>query len=239
MKDKKMLLVELLVAILIIYFLLNPAKANIGDIATWIGSIGTVGTLIYALKQLEITKEESQEQNKNVNIQRFENTLFNLLSFNNDIINSIIYNDKKGREYFEIAYNQLKAFYKENKKNYTHIKDYIQELNSIRNVYEKFYKLNQRYIGHYFRNLYHIIKFIDRNNIINQNDKEYYASLVRAQLSTYEMLLIFYNSMNKYSEGKFLLLIRKYDLLQQLDETLLLDKTHKKIFDDFEKYDRK
>lgn len=144
MKDKKMLLVELLVAILIIYFLLNPAKANIGDIATWIGSIGTVGTLIYALKQLEITKEESQEQNKNVNIQRFENTLFNLLSFNNDIINSIIYNDKKGREYFEIAYNQLKAFYKENKKNYTHIKDYIQELNSIRNVYEKFYKLNQR-----------------------------------------------------------------------------------------------
>lgn len=102
MKDKKMLLVELLVAILIIYFLLNPAKANIGDIATWIGSIGTVGTLIYALKQLEITKEESQEQNKNVNIQRFENTLFNLLSFNNDIINSIIYNDKKGREYFEM-----------------------------------------------------------------------------------------------------------------------------------------
>ncbi|WP_195603718.1 putative phage abortive infection protein [Clostridium tyrobutyricum] len=215
MKDKKMLLVELLVAVLIIYFLLNPSKANIGDIATWIGSIGTVGTLIYALKQLEINKKENQEQNKITNIARFENTLFNLLSFHNNTVNSINYhinvqgNTKtevelnKGIGYFGHAYEFLKEEYKENSN------DLNAELLYIQNIYcEKFYKYEQYQLGHYFRNLYHIIKFIDRNNIITENDKKYYVSLVRAQLSTYEIVLIFYNSMTKYGKEKFLPMIK-------------------------------
>ncbi|MBK8344630.1 MAG: hypothetical protein IPL12_15845 [Bacteroidetes bacterium] len=43
-------------------------------------------------------------------------------------------------------------------------------------------------MGHYFRNLYHIIKYIDNSNIEN---KRTYTNFVRAQLSSHELALIF------------------------------------------------
>lgn len=64
--------------------------------------------------------------------------------------------------------------------------------------YEKFYNDNESLIGHYFRNLYRIVKYIQEyeftSNIIeNEKEKKEYRGILRAQLSTYELLMLFYN----------------------------------------------
>lgn len=79
--------------------------------------------------------------------------------------------------------------------------------------------------------LLHIVKFIDRDKQLSMEDKKHYASLLRAQLSTFELLLIFYNAMSTYGIKKFKPLIDKYDLLQNMNITLAIKDCHKAIFE--------
>ena len=71
------------------------------------------------------------------------------------------------------------------------------------------------------------------------NEKQFYCNIVRAQLSTDELVLIFYNAItpiNYYSDSpnlgypNFRYLIDKYDILQNMNSRLLLDKAHMTIF---------
>lgn len=84
-------------------------------------------------------------------------------------------------------------------------------------------KLNTDY-GHYYRNLYRIIKMIDEQVFDSEsacNDfekKYYYTSIVRSQLSDYELYWIFYNCIFKYGE-KFKPLIEKYSFLKIFDNS--------------------
>jgi len=50
-------------------------------------------------------------------------------------------------------------------------------------------------LGHYFRHLYHTVKFIatQDDEFLSEAEKQEYAKTVRAQLSDYEQLILFYN----------------------------------------------
>lgn len=70
-------------------------------------------------------------------------------------------------------------------------------------------------LDHYFRHLYRIIKYIDKaDSFLISDDKKYeYTSIVRATLSQYELLLLFYNG---FSHPKFKVLIEKYALVNNI-----------------------
>lgn len=53
-------------------------------------------------------------------------------------------------------------------------------------------------LGHYYRNLFHIVKYISSINdsLISEEKKYDYAKLLRAQLSDCEQILLFYNSIS-------------------------------------------
>lgn len=106
--------------------------------------------------------------------------------------------------------------------------------------YKNFFHKFQYNLGHYFRNLYHIYKYIYITKLISEDDKQFYANIVRAQLSTDELVLIFYNSLtpvNYFSDTpnlgfpNFKYLIDKFDILQNMNKRLLLDKRHIEIFE--------
>ncbi|MBN1970270.1 MAG: putative phage abortive infection protein [Candidatus Delongbacteria bacterium] len=110
----------------------------------------------------------------------------------------------------------------------------------VKSEYERFFHLYQYNLGHYFRNLYHIFKYVHKTSLITDKEKQFYCNIVRAQLSTDELVLIFYNSLtpiNYYSDKpnlgypNFKYLIDNYDILQNMNSRLLLDKRHKDIFD--------
>lgn len=97
----------------------------------------------------------------------------------------------------------------------------------INSHYDNFYYDYGHIIGHYFRTVYNIIKFVDTANI-EETQKKIYTNLVRAQLSKFELGLLFYNSINpKFGSSKFLPLIKKYDLLKHLEDDVLACKDDK------------
>ncbi len=96
-------------------------------------------------------------------------------------------------------------------------------IEKLNNDYYYFYQEFGHLIGHYFRTLFHIIKFID-NSLFDDEQKKQYISLVRAQLSKYELGLLFYNSINpRYGLCKFFPLIHKYELLKHLEDEVLIN----------------
>lgn len=109
---------------------------------------------------------------------------------------------------------------------------------SIEEKYEKivkdymaFYLDYQDNVGHYFRNLYHIFKYIYMTDLIVEDEKHFYTNIMRAQLSSDELILLFYNSIiPSLGYEKFKFLIDHYDILQNMSKNLLLDKDHFEIF---------
>ncbi|MGQ7776827.1 putative phage abortive infection protein [Bacillus sp. WC2507] len=70
--------------------------------------------------------------------------------------------------------------------------------------YENLYKRQENIIGHYYRNLYRIVKLIQNNTFDSESqerdneEKRKYRGILRAQLSSFELLMLFYNI--SYSE---------------------------------------
>ena len=74
---------------------------------------------------------------------------------------------------------------------------------------------------HYFRHLYTIIKFVDNSAFLPFADKYKYTTMVRATLSRYELVWLFYNGLSEAGNPKFKRLVEKYSLLKNLREDLL------------------
>lgn len=51
-------------------------------------------------------------------------------------------------------------------------------------------------LGHYFRHLYQTVQFVANEKIINEVEKSKYTKLIRAQLSDFEQVLLYYNSLS-------------------------------------------
>ena len=74
-------------------------------------------------------------------------------------------------------------------------------------------------LGHYFRHLYQVLKLIDRqsDDVLSKEQKQSYASTLRAQLSTSELALLLLNcSDNVVDAGQFRNLLVRYSFLEHL-----------------------
>jgi hypothetical protein len=186
----------------------------------------------YTRLELAGQKEEMQLQNETLRVQKFENTFFQMLNLLSDSVNSLDLKEydkitHSGRDCFEKFYNEFSSeVYSMNK--LENRKDFIKvEINKAILPYEHFYYSRKSDLSHYFRTLYHIIKFIDNSNIKN---KKQYISITRAQLSSYEQVLLFYNCLHKNGIEKFKPLIEKYTLFKNIDISLVFNKEHFKEY---------
>jgi hypothetical protein len=187
--------------------------------------------------ELEGQKKQMILQNSTLRQQTFENTFFQLLRTHNEIVNSIdIRNtnikDKNviasGRDCFNLFYRRLEGSINDillKNEKYTDVNQ--SSINDALKGYNSMFSLNESDLGHYFRNLYHIIKFIDYADV---DDKGRYVSFVRAQLSSYELAMIFYNCLSIYGREKFKPLIEKYSLLKNINCELIFNEKHLNMY---------
>lgn len=188
--------------------------------------------------ELSLTRLEFSNQNQTLRIQRFENTFFEMLKLHHEIVNGMEkkYSDQihRGREVFKIYYNNYIK-----RKGISSNRDYL-----------KAYKEVNVNLGHYFRNLYRIVKLIDSTEFVGKdeitNDKEglyekanfeeryKYTSIVRSQISDYELYWLFYNCLSVKGNEKFKPLIERYCLLKILNDS---NEVSKDFEMDGEKYD--
>lgn len=176
-------------------------------------------TLKVQRKELKTSNEELAKstealaiQNKTMLAQNFEGTFFQMLRRQNELLENIKFRPSLSlgllsgsRQGFEAVEYILSVIRKK--------KDYL-------NTYLKVYDTDNSSLGPYFRNLYHLLKLIDKNQSLTDEDKADYASLARAQLSSSELSLIFYNCLTEYGQGLKTLVI-KYRLLKHIDRNQL------------------
>ncbi|MBI1628867.1 MULTISPECIES: putative phage abortive infection protein [Bacillus] len=75
-------------------------------------------------------------------------------------------------------------------------------------AYEDLYKEKEEEIGHYYRNLYRIVSFIQDEEFssdkdANEEEQKKYRGILRAQLSSMELLMLFYNVVYSKKGEKF------------------------------------
>ena len=176
------------------------------------------GTLIIVTVYTFVTYRLLAAQSR----QGFENKFFQLLNLHHTIVNSIylpaqtILAAKKGRDCFEALYEK---FADELRREYAQ-GGYGELSVLLNNSYVTFYSRYQSDLGHYFRNLYHIIKFVDQSDV---SDKSFYISLIRAQLSIYELTLLFYNCLSDLGKEKAKPLVERYCMFKNMPQTVLVD----------------
>ncbi|RZK60443.1 MAG: hypothetical protein EOO91_01370 [Pedobacter sp.] len=233
----------------------NAANSPIGDRGTFGDMFGAVNSLFSGLafggiiwtillqrNELKLQREESKqsrdeaiEQNKTLRLQRFENTFFNMLTLQNEIVKSLQTPRFTGRLVISQAQKDLFAFLSiENYNKLNGLTNLAPRTNSLSDTpqnhssaramldnfyHKKFYDYYGNSFNHYFRHLYHIFKFIYFSKL-ERNEKKFYAGLIRAQLSQEELYLISFNIlMEDYGKPNFLFLTKEYDILQNFDWT--------------------
>jgi hypothetical protein len=82
-------------------------------------------------------------------------------------------------------------------------------------IYDHHFHIYQSDLGHYFRNLFHIVRFVHNSRISDRNKLDA-IRILRSQLSNYEILLLAYNGMHFYGK-EFKPLIDTYELLKNLN----------------------
>ena len=142
--------------------------------------------------EMRATTKSLELQAKLIEKQNFENTFFKMLDLYINIQNNIRFkdNDKKIEKNGDEAFLKYSEFWSVPDLENLLLKDF-NEINI------NFIKKNHIYLSHYFRTLYRIIKFVHLyTDIYNQIDKKEYIKLIRAQLSSIHLFIIFCNCLH-------------------------------------------
>ncbi|WP_138508360.1 putative phage abortive infection protein [Pseudoalteromonas ruthenica] len=223
---------------------------TLNPVFTFLMLIGLIITIVLQKIELTLARKEFarsadslEAQNINIEIQRFESTFFRLLEFFDACRNDVEYKSqnsepKLGREAFRGLYNHFVDYelhdWEHSEETFSMEpvwSDKSSTAEGVQRAYVNFYKGEHgEDLGAYFRTLYNILKLIEQTK--NITDKQLYSNLIRAQLSRYELLILFYNILSPYGNEKMKELVMEFKLLKHL-ETELLPEKNRQFFDEF------
>ncbi len=156
--------------------------------------------------ELELARRISLEQSKTLKKQQFETTFFSLLQLRSEILSSLPRDNEKN-DYFTWKKRLLFSDFESVASAESVHQQTIQH-------YTKFYFANKQDLSHYYRSVYRIIKFIEDTGFV-ENEKQFYAKILRSQFTENELFLLCYNSFTIYGQN-FRPLILRYNLLKHL-----------------------
>ncbi len=201
--------------------------------------------LTHTREEIKGQKEQLALQNETLRHQNFESSFFQLLGLYNNIIDameiSASHSHASKRDSFRLIHHELRYSNNLSGETLEQTYSYISErewdsseeekqfmLKIINERHYLFFAKYQALVGHYLRHLYNMVKFVEEKDFLIYEEKKRYTNLIRAQLSSYELALLFYNCLS--DQGKdFKPLVEKYTLLKNIDFNLLLSNEHKKL----------
>lgn len=230
-------IIALILAILgsVIVYVVTLAKlpfaqesADFGTFGDYVG--GFVGTLvglisiIFLYRTYKIQIDISSKQELKQQSQQFESAFFALLLQQRDILQNIkgdfINNDgthrvEAGPKFMnilreELAMRLLELSYEPD----LLVPEKINVLKvRVHSLYQDLFNIHVEQLGHYFRHLYHLIKFIDSHCDTNAKS---YVDIVQAQMTTDELYLTAINGISHFGRKRFLPLLGKYKFFENL-----------------------
>lgn len=207
-------------------------KGQIGDtIGGIMGPFIAIAAAALTFIAFWVQYKANIQQRNDIAIERFESNLFEMIHIQQEIINGLLVEEKdsdgktlrfqKGRDVFQFIYETAKdkIEFPDGEANYT-LSCALKIWPELKMHLDKAKVMWS--LDHYFRHLYRIFKYINDVDELNiSEEKKYeYASIVRATLSQYELILLFYNG---FSHPKFKVLIEKYALFNNIRPNLMAD----------------
>lgn len=198
--------------------------------------------LEYQRQAIDQSKEDINQQNETMKIERFENTFFKMIEVQQSIVNDLYatdshtewvkQDDSSGRSANEVLtkdeYRGRNLFYYVFKLCEHKIGNHIFPGSSMHPGLYSVIKFRGKacfddymittMFDHYFRHLYSILKFISLNEWLGEEKQYQYATFVRATLSRYELVMLYYNG---FFHPKMKKMIERYCLLNNIRTDLL------------------
>lgn len=177
----------------------GPLSALMASVA----AVSAIATYRAQNAELERVRQREAANDKAAEKAEFERTFFQLLDHHRQTVGSIDLEGSGSQRVGQDAFRSMLFMLKNN----------ISA--GLPATWNKTYDKYKNDLGHYFRFLYHIVKFVDNSSVEN---KYFYIQILRATLSESELVLIGANCC--YGEGvdKFKELVERYALLHNLSE---------------------
>ena len=174
-------------------------------------------------EEMRLQREEMKESTNSLKLQaklyekqNFETTFFQLLKLYMDIVDNMSYKKNIEKTTIETSKKESLTQYMieciekvNNSNNVVSLKEFV-------DIYNDIMRTNHIHLNHYFRTIYRIIKYVD--NYVdehNQIDKKFYINLLRAQFTSSELALMFFNGLSN-DGANMKKYIEKYSLLEHL-----------------------
>lgn len=178
--------------------------------------------------ELSISSEALKSSAEAQHSQAISNNFFSLLAQHNNIVHNLSWEGTTERAVFNSVINTItKRSIIEARK--LHRNGTIPEVTAdeINSEYLDIQKKKNDILGHYFRNLFQIIKYIDEYSDLEtelnkassarEAQKKNFLRILRAQLSSNELLLLLINCQpGMVDEGQFRYLLIKYEMLKHV-----------------------
>jgi hypothetical protein len=214
---------------------LNPILTTFTFFAVLTTVYLQVKELALTRRELERSADALEKQIAASDRQIFENAFFQMLNLHNNIVNSIDLTDQngqsvRGRDCFRRFYSDLRRYYSNE---VSRDKKRAQDTNSepesdeilLDTAYKRFWEGAQVDLGHYFRYLFNVIRFIDNNKVSD----DFHIKLLRSQLSDQELGLLFYNALSAQGAA-FRPYIERFALFDNMPMKWLFNKRHEQRF---------
>lgn len=213
----------------------DPNASFAGFVAAFTLALVIVGWIqaTHLNRTVVATRDAASLSRQAVQRQSFDTAFFQLLQRFNEMVSSLNITEwsltgpglqgaqsrhTKGRKAIELIYEEMKSRYPVGK-----IDDV---LGAIVEMHHAIYLKYEPELGPYFRTLYHVFKFVHRAEFLTEQEKIDYANIARAQLSRFELALMFYNCLTNFGT-KFKPLVETYGILKHVNEADLADVRHK------------
>lgn len=231
--------------------------SNTGQIGDTIGGIMgpfvAIAASLLTFLAFWVQYKANVQQRNDIALERFESNLFELIHIQQEITNNLIFIEKRLKNVYDKE-GKLKTVVEEN----TTIGQGIDVFQLVYEDYNfgmdgEYENCNSLIVGvrvlmskvgvdhytdlkelgcldHYFRHLYRVFKYIDDSNVIGDKQKYQYASIVRASLSQYELIMLFYNCLSPNGNEKFKPLIERYAIFNNIRVDLLAVSEHENLY---------
>ncbi len=224
------------------YYTFYKETGPIGDtIGGTMGPFVAIAAAILTFLAFWVQFKANEQQRKDIALERFESNLFELIHIQQDITNNLIFVEKKGdenivqargRDVFQYVYEDynfgLDGVYGNN----TPIIIGVKTLMKFQDV-SRYTDLKELgCLDHYFRHLYRAFKYINDSDIIDDKNKYKYSCMVRANLSQYELIMLFYNCLSSNGKERFKPLIETYAIFNNIRVELLAKQEHKDLYEE-------
>lgn len=221
--------------------ILNP-------ILTFFTFVGVLTTVFLQRQELAETRRELSRQAdaletqlEAIGKQNFESTFFQMMSFHNENVlqvkaqsdfNGMILT---GRGAFRVFYEDLERRYR-NDQEVSGNHSAAGQISSIERSYQSYWKDHRQELGHYYKFLFNLVRLVDNANaaLVSQNseDKRWeYVRLIRAQISDFELVLLFYNCITVQGQD-FAVFAERYGILKHVQTDLLFSKQHREFLNE-------